>query len=192
MKKHTHKVRKSRSTGQGFSKNLKSLILGRLLNKDEGEDQGFALIFLALILGLTSAIALPSLTNQASKAKQSEARTYVGSMNRAQQAYILEYGNFTDSLDKLGVGIKSETDNYNYSIRLGTKAVFNYGTSKTENLKSYVGGVFVVPDPSSSGSNSTTQTIICGTDISTSTQPSPPTNENGVLTCGVGTKQISR
>jgi type IV pilus assembly protein PilA len=174
-----------------YSHNLKTLILRHLLNKDEDQDQGFALIFLALMLGLVSALVLPSFTNQASKARQSEARTYVGAMNRAQQAYQIENNAFTDSLDKLGLGIRSETDNYSYSIRLGTKAVFNYGTSKRENLKSYVGGVFVLPVPNSS-SEYATQAILCETDIPTNTLPSPPTNENGVLTCSVDTKQIGK
>jgi type IV pilus assembly protein PilA len=176
-----------------YCDHLKILILQNLLRKND--EQGFTILFV-LIFGMLSAIALPSFLNQATKARQSEGKTYVGSMNRAQQAYQLENNAFTDSLDKLGLGIRSETESYSYSIRLGTQTginqtVFNYGTSKRGNLKSYVGGVFVVPVPNSP-SEYTTQAILCETDIPTNTLPSPPTNENGVLTCSLDTKQIGK
>ena len=47
---------------------------------------------------------------------ESEAQTYIGSINRGQQAYFLESSDFADSLDKLGLGIQEETDNYKYEI----------------------------------------------------------------------------
>jgi type IV pilus assembly protein PilA len=43
----------------------------------------------------------------ANKAKQSEAKQYVGSMNRAQQAKFAENGTFATSVDALGLGIKT-------------------------------------------------------------------------------------
>jgi len=79
----------------------------------------------------------------ANKAKQSEVRTYVGSMNRAQQAYYLENDKFTNSIDELGIGIKTQTDNYNYSVRVTPKAIYHYGISRKNTLKSSVGVVFV-------------------------------------------------
>jgi hypothetical protein len=69
----------------------------------------------AIMLTL-SAIALPSFTNQANKAKQSEAKQYVGSMNRAQQAVFAEKTSFASKIPDLSLGIKSETDNYKYQI----------------------------------------------------------------------------
>jgi type II secretory pathway pseudopilin PulG len=52
------------------------------------------LLVVIIIIGILAAIALPSFLNQANKAKQSEAKTYVGSMNRGQQAYFLENDTF--------------------------------------------------------------------------------------------------
>lgn len=53
-----------------------------------------------------------ALLKQANKAKESEAKQYVGAMNRAQQAFFLENNQFGSDLDKLGLGIKSNTENY--------------------------------------------------------------------------------
>jgi type IV pilus assembly protein PilA len=55
-------------------------------------------------------------------ARAIEPKTYTGSMNRAQQAYYLENNKFVtenSALDKLGLGIKPETEDYRYIISEG-------------------------------------------------------------------------
>ena len=69
-----------------------------------------------LVMLLLSAIALPSFLTQASKAKQSEAKQYVASMNKGQQAVFTEKTSFASKIPDLGLGIKSETENYKYQI----------------------------------------------------------------------------
>jgi hypothetical protein len=85
------------------------------------------------------------------KVQVAEAKSMIGAMNRAQQAYFLEYEKFSDSLQELGIGIKTPTKNYEYSIRSSPLAVFNYATSRTKYLKSYVGAVFLVVGDETTG-----------------------------------------
>jgi type IV pilus assembly protein PilA len=122
--------------------------------------------------------------SQIVKAKESEAKQFVNSMNRAQQAYYAENAGFTSSVSNLGIGIKAETANYQYSISTGNKAVFNYAVSRDANLKSFVGGVFLI--------GNTTQTILCQANTASTTKPANPTNNNGTLACGANTVQVAR
>lgn len=161
------------------------------------------LIFLSLCAAVLSGcvvfvpllVLLPNLLNgNTAKTKQTEAKQYVSSMNRAQQAYYLESGKFVTrdrkkGWDKLGIGIKTETNNYIYSFQGRDNAVFNYGISKRDDLKSYVGAVFVVSDAKG---EVTTQAIICESNFAMPISLNEPTYENGAIACGSGTKNIAQ
>lgn len=108
-------------------------------------ERGFTLIELLVVIiigGILSAIALPAFLSQANKAKESEARVYIGSVNRAQQTYFMEQSKFSDSINKLGLGI-SNTENYVYEIKLekddGDNVAYTTADPNSSALRSFSG-----------------------------------------------------
>jgi type IV pilus assembly protein PilA len=146
---------------------------------------GCGCLVLLMCIGVLTAIALPSYMSSVNKAKQSEGKQYVSSLNKGQKTYYVENTAFSNSIDALGLGIKAETTNYKYSTRVTKQAAFNYGVSKQEGVKSYVGGVFLVPAK-------TTSAILCEADDLGTIEPAKPIYQNGKLICGKGTTKLTK
>jgi type II secretory pathway pseudopilin PulG len=142
---------------------------------------------------ILAAIALPSFTCGGSyKAKQSEAKQYVSAMNKGQQAIYAEEGAFSNSINGLGIGIKTQTTNYNYSIIATKNAAFNYGVARSNNLTSYVGAVFLVPVSQAANNQKTTVSILCAANSPRKTQPPDPILQNGNPVCAAGSSLVTR
>lgn len=138
-------------------------------------DQGFTIIELLIVIiviAILSALSLPSFLNQANKAKQTEAKTYIGSMNRAQQATYLEQGGFTTNTNQLALGIAPETTAYIYRISVGSVASgsivnravpsdgsFSNMPDPQASVNAYIGGV--KPGRVSGTGEASTLSVIC-------------------------------
>ena len=130
---------------------LKAKFIQHLLGKKK-DNEGFTLLELLvviIIIGILSAIALPSFLNQAAKAKQSEAKTYVGSVNRAQQSYRIENTSFaggTTGFNDLQIGIPTQTVNYSYALTAAnaTSTQVTATSLDADSLKSFSGGVVIL------------------------------------------------
>lgn len=157
----------------------------------------FPLAILRILLGIillviVAAIAIPDLASCGNKARQSEGKQYVGSMNRAQQAKYADNGAFSNSITALGLGIKSETTNYNYSIGATKNAAFSYGVARSNNLLSHVGAVFLVPSSAGVKNEMTTVSILCQVNSPGKTQPPNPILQNNVPVCAAGSSVVSK
>ncbi len=162
----------------------------------KGRKGAIDIAVLQYVLVVLFAIAIPSMWAMVSKSKEAEGKQNVGAMNRAQEAYFLEYEEFTDSLQKLGVGIRNPTTKYEYSIRVTPLAVFNYATARTKGIKSYAGAVFLKVDNEQTGELLTIG-IVCETKSDWRSNWSiiprsaaPPIVRGNVIECGSNTKSL--
>jgi type IV pilus assembly protein PilA len=137
--------------------------------------KGFTLIELLVvivIIGILAAIALPSFLNQSSKARETEAKTYLGSVNRAQQGYYFENTKF-GTLEELDVALPKSRD-FNYTAEVSETSVITLATPNSESVRAQSGKVFLVETPYG---KTELNSIVCASENST------PVNLTGVTSC---------
>jgi hypothetical protein len=130
------------------------------------------------------------------KGTEADAKQIIGTMNRAQQAYYLEYGKFATTINELQIGIKPETENYRYRIvpqGKGNQSIINTATAKKPDLKSYTGIVFIRKVKGQD--YDLTYAAICETVKPATIPPSNPripTQESQAVQCPVGSRLLER
>jgi type IV pilus assembly protein PilA len=117
--------------------------LQHLVSKKKN-NEGFTLIELLvviIIVGVLAAIALPSFLNQIGKARGSEGKAAIGTINRAQQAYRLESNIFANTITRLDAKVTGKF--YTYAVAGTTTDTFASATATTtqKDVKGYGGGV---------------------------------------------------
>jgi hypothetical protein len=106
-----------------------------------------------LLLWLLGLYALPSIwatwLTKAQQAKEVEVRDNILEMISSQSTVYKETGKWAASMDQLGVGIKSKTENYDYSIIVShdKKSAFHLAIPRKRYLNMYVGIVWEEEDP---------------------------------------------
>jgi prepilin-type N-terminal cleavage/methylation domain-containing protein len=175
-----------------------SNLRGQLLLRRRGTkgNQGFTLIEVLVTLvigGILAAIALPSFMNQAMKAKQIEAKLFIGTLNRAQQAHMLEYLRFTSDMRRLGVTIR-HSQNYTY-VTSADPSEQLYAIQHAESLHPQLNPIVGMVALHSNGGNFGVSTILCQAQNPTMGRaPDPtydPTYDPTVLSCPTGTDNMN-
>lgn len=134
--------------------------------------------------------------------RETEGKTYAGSINRAQQAYYLDNGEFSLDFQELGLGIALNTDNYGLRIlapmsskEIGLQndlqQVVTIAQAKEENLSSYLGYVVDIFDASSGAVKPQPTGILCEIKPDQPLPTTMPKIIGGKLVCPQGYSQIN-
>ena len=174
-----------------MNSNFKIKLLQNLSNKKRSS--GFTLIELLvviIIIGVLAAIALPNLINQIGKGRTVEARSNLGALNRAEQAYQAENSVFAGSTY---MSIKLTWQYYSFQdLTVGTFPATYASFSAIAlpalqpSTKNYGSGV--VLDATGNYAQITCENLVAGTN--TIAAIATPTNA-ATLACPASTKQVN-
>ncbi|BDM82514.1 type IV pilin-like G/H family protein [Acaryochloris marina] len=122
-----------------------SLILSyyRLRQSPENGLTLLELLVSVVIVGILSAVAVPSMFQQSLKARQAAAKSYIGSVNRAQQTYRLEFPVFANSMANLEIDLPLASDQYTFQFGITNSTLGEFQAIPNNNdLDAITGCVF--------------------------------------------------
>lgn len=153
-----------------MNSNFKFKLVSYLTAKKE--DKGFTLIELlvvVIIIGVLAAVALPNLLGQVGKARETEAKNAMGTINRAQQAYHFEKATFSSNLvnsllqgnNSLGVIIPA-SKYYGFAVQGGSTTL---ATATAQGVAAGVNTSGVTPASFDNGAAQGTRNYAAGIDF---------------------------
>lgn len=143
---------------------------------------------------VTTTSSPTTFSEQRVKAIESEAKIYLRSYSKMQQAFFLEKNKFFSTIDDLEAELGSKAKNNNYLLQIvdtQPKSVTMTVTPKEDNVKSFAASVFAVGN----ANNEITISIVCGTDTPSRTPPtgiSAPKSETDTPTCPTGSSPVEK
>jgi type IV pilus assembly protein PilA len=140
------------------------------------QSQGFTLIELLvviIILGILAAVALPNLFSQIGRAREAEGKQILTSLANAQQAYFVEKGTFSDSLNNLDSVVTSKHFTLPDPTLVNSQAVIQQANAidaVNKNVRNYSTGVYY------NGTNRTFTVTVCQSETPLTNALAPNSN----------------
>ena len=167
----------------GYKINIEILGISQLYDLEESDNE------LILSSGGNTITFNPvdefSIITMGEKAKESEAKNYVGAVQRAQQSFRIERNQFAKSVEELEIGIPLDTDNFSYKFHNPSDQLTYFtAQAKTNTLRNFLSGVAVKPNGQVPASS-------CQSLQPSSTPPPAPIFDGETLQCPEGYEEMN-
>lgn len=131
--------------------NLLNLYLKIQLKRKDQKEGGFSLLEIVVVLviiGILSALTVPSLLGVVNRAKVSSAANDIGILNRSQSSFLSQNQRFATTIGELASGVPTETGDYTFSatvVGTGVNAyALNTALPKRDILNGVAGKVLIL------------------------------------------------